>query len=190
MRFLKKWNGFGVLKRVSRFSPTGFVIMTTGFQCIFMIVIASYKTTILKASIMIIENELILWSWSLNMANFLLVPLFSLFPIIAIVGRVWKSGPTLKGHNFLILSPIFVIHISLESSLSLISNRTSVIPKSLIKLSYNQQTKQGSGDLKPEKFSTSKGNSFFILFSFQTIYMSLESCRCIVSYGKSFIAIW
>ena len=43
-----------------------------------------------------------------------------IWPSPMIVDQVWKLAPNLKGHNFLILSQIFVIYISLESYLSLL----------------------------------------------------------------------
>ena len=52
------------------------------------------------------------------------------------------SVPTSKCHNFLILSPIFVIHILLESPLSLISNGTGFMSKSQVNLKLCMKTKQ------------------------------------------------
>ena len=85
-------------------------------------------------------------------------------PIFCKSAQVNKSAIISKCHNFLILSPIFVIHTSLESSLSLLSNSTTSCQIEIYNLSYHQKTKQRSRGLEPENFSTSIGYNFFILY--------------------------
>ena len=104
------------------------------------------------------SSLLLLTSKLVNLAYFLLVYL-SL-----------QISSTLKGHNFLILSPIFMIfHAKIPCKCGVVIKRPN----------------RGHGTLL-KNFPNSIRHNSFILCSFSTIYMSLESYRFLVSFGKKF----